>query len=273
VGLSLSDNQNRLVKYGGANDVVTAGVVHLLEGYALNSTWGYRTDGYFQTADELAGAPSYKRLSNATTVPGLGDLRYVDLNGDGEISIGQGRLGDTGDLVHLGDINPRYQYGLNINLGYKAFDFSIFVQGIGKRLFKPSNLLVQPAAAAWFLPMDFQTDYWTPENPNAAFPRPYLGGGHNYQPSDKWFLNGAYARLKNIQIGYTLSKRNVRRLPFSRVRVYASGEDLLTITQLGAFKKAIDPEIKPEGNLPTDARKDTPYPFPKTISFGLNLDF
>jgi len=273
VALSLSDNQNRLVKYGGANDVVTAGVVHLLEGYALNSAWGYRTAGYFQNADELAGAPSYTRLSNAVTVPGLGDLRYVDVNGDGEISIGQGRLGNTGDLVHLGDINPRYQYGLNVNLGYKAFDLGVFVQGIGKRRFKPANVLIQPAGASWFLPMDFQTDYWTPENPDAAFPRPYLGGGHNFQASDKWFLDGAYARLKNIQIGYTLSERNVRRLPFSRVRIYASGEDLLTISRLGALKKAIDPEIKPEGNLPTDPKKDTPYPFPKTISFGLNLDF
>jgi len=273
VGLSLSDSQNRLVKYGGANDVVTAGVVHLLEGYALNSAWGYRTDGYFQTADELASAPSYTRLSNATTVPGLGDIRYVDVDGNGEISIGQGRLGDTGDLVHLGDINPRYQYGLNVNLGYKAFDLGIFVQGIGKRRFKPANVLIQPAGASWFLPMDFQTDYWTPENPDAAFPRPYLGGGHNFQASDKWFLDGAYTRLKNVQIGYTLSKRNVQRLPFSRVRIYASGEDLLTISKLGALKKAIDPEIKPEGSLPTDTKKDTPYPFPKTISFGLNLDF
>jgi len=267
VAFNLADNQNRLIKYGGANDVIAAGINNLVEGYALKSIWGYRTNGYFQTDADLANAPSYARLRNAAGVPGLGDVRYLDVDGDGEISIGEGRLSNSGDLVYLGDINPRYQYGLNINLGYKAFDFSLFVQGIGKRKFKPSNELIQPALYSWYLPMDFQMDYWTPENTDAAFPRPYLEGNQNFQASDKWFISGAYARLKNIQLGYTLSKEKIQRLPFSRVRFYASGEDLLTISKLGVFKGVIDPEMKPEDG------KVSPYPFATTISFGLNLDF
>lgn len=267
VAFNIADNQNRLINFGGASDVVNAGVNNTVEGYALNSIWGYKTDGYFQTDEDLRNAPSYERLKNIDGVPGLGDVRYVDVDGDGEISPGGGRLGNTGDLVYLGDTNPRYQYGVNVNLGYKKFDFSFFIQGIGKRRFKPSNELIQPALYSWYMPMSFHTDYWTPDNRDAAFPRPFLEGNQNYQAADRWFLSGAYARLKNIQLGYTLTKDKLPGLPFSRVRLYASGEDLLTVSKLGVFKGVIDPEMKP------DDGKVSPYPFATTISFGLNLDF
>ncbi|WDF68633.1 TonB-dependent receptor [Sphingobacterium oryzagri] len=267
VAVNLADNQNRLVRFGGANDIVNAGVNSRVEGYALNSIWAYRTEGYFQTTADLENAPSYQRLLNVAGVPGLGDVRYVDINGDGEISPGSNRLGDTGDLVYLGDTNPRYQYGLNISLNYKGFDFNMFVQGIGKRNFKPSNELIQPQLFSYYLPMNFHMDYWTPENTDAAFPRPFLSGNHNFQSSDKWFLSGAYARLKNIQLGYTLRKERFARLPFTAIRLYASGEDLMTVSRLGVFKGVIDPEIKPEDG------KVSPYPFATTISFGLNIDF
>lgn len=267
VAVSVADNQNRLINFGGASDVVNTGVNKTIEGYALKTIWGYRTDGYFQTEDDVRNAPSYERLKNVAGVPGLGDVRYIDLDGDGEIGPGGGRLGDTGDLVYLGDANPRYQYGVNVNLGYKNFDFSFFIQGIGKRNFKPSNELIQPALFSYYMPMSFQMDYWTLDNIDAAFPRPFLEGNHNYQVSDKWVLSGAYARLKNIQFGYTLTKDKIPGLPFSRVRLFASGEDLLTVSKLGVFKGVIDPEMKPEDD------KISPYPFATTISFGLNLDF
>lgn len=272
VNFNLADNQNRLVRYGGAGNIIKAGVNPRVEGYALNSIWGYQADGYFQTEADLAQAPSYKELLNKAGVPGLGDVRYVDVNGDGKISPGGGRLGDSGDLVYLGDINPRYQYGFNINLSYKNFDLGMFIQGIAKRKFKPSNELIQPLLASWYMPMSFQTDYWTPDNTNAAFPRPYLEGTQNFQESSKWYLSGAYARLKNVQIGYTLTKDQMKRLPFERIRFYASGEDLLTLSKMGVFKGVVDPEMKPtrEGSTTEIA---SPYPFARTISFGINLDF
>src|SRR5690606_10038530 len=104
------------------------------------------------------------------------------------------------------------------------------------------------------------------DNRNAAFPRPYLEGSHNFQNSDKWYLSGAYARLKNVQLGYTLSKDQIAKLPVNRIRLYVSAEDILTISKLGVFKGAIDPEIRPEDN------KVSPYPFATTVSFGLNID-
>lgn len=264
---NLADNQNKLVKYGGADHIVYSGVNNLVEGYALNSIWAYKTNGYFQTEEDLKNAPSYAKLINKAGVPGLGDIRYVDLYGNGEISPGKNVLGDTGDLVYLGDINPRYQYGFNFNFGYKNIDFSMFIQGIGKRKFKPSNELIQPQLYSYYLPMNFHMDYWTPENRDAAYPRPYLEGTQNFQNSDKWFMSGAYARLKNIQLGYSLTKETMKKLPFSRVRMYVSGEDLLTISKLGIYKGVIDPEMKPEDG------KVSPYPFATSISFGLNIDF
>lgn len=272
VNMNIADNQNKVVKYGGANDIVSPGVNKLVEGYALNSIWGYQADGYFQTEAELAQAPSYKEILNKAGVPGLGDVRYVDVNGDGKISPGGGRLNDLGDLVYLGDINARYQYGFNVNLSYKHVDVGMFIQGIAKRKFKPSNELIQPLLASYYMPMSFQTDYWTPDNPDAAFPRPYLEGSQNFQSSSKWFLNGAYARLKNIQIGYTLTKDQMKNLPFSRIRCYVSGEDLFTLSKMGVFKGVVDPEMKPmrEG---TTTEIASPYPFARTVSFGINLDF
>lgn len=266
VGASLSDNKNKLERYSGSSNIVYSGVNARVEGYALNSIWAYKSDGYFQNQAEVDNAPSYSRILNKAGIPGIGDVRYVDVNGDGEISAGKNVLGDLGDLVYLGDINPRYQYGINADMSYKNFDFSFFIQGIAKRKFKPANELIQPQLYSWYLPMNFHMDYWTPENTDAAFPRPFLEGGHNFQNADKWFLNGAYARLKNIQIGYTLNKSTIASLPFSRVRFYVSGEDLLTVSKLGVFKGVIDPEMKPEDG------KVSPYPFATTVSFGLNID-
>ncbi|WP_103904818.1 SusC/RagA family TonB-linked outer membrane protein [Sphingobacterium lactis] len=266
VSVNLADNQNRLIKYGGANDIIYSGTNGLVEGYALNSIWAYKTDGYFQTEDDVKNAPNYEKIINKAGVPGIGDIRYVDVDGDGYITPGDNRLGKTGDLVYLGDTNPRYQYGINAYMGYKNFDFSFFIQGIGKRNLKPSNELIQPQLYSYYLPMDFQMDYWTPENRDAAFPRPFLEGNQNFQNSDKWYVSGAYARLKNIQLGYTLTKDLVRKMPFNRVRLYVSAEDILTVSKLGVFKGAIDPEIRPEDS------KVSPYPFATTVSFGLNID-
>ena len=265
VTLNVWDNQNKLVRYDGASNVVYSGVNKYLEGYSLNTVWGYKTNGYFQNADELKNAPSYKDVVSINGVPGVGDIRYVDLNGDGKISAGKNTLEDHGDLVKLGDTNPRYQFGFNVGMNYKNFDLSFFIQGVAKRRFKPSNELIQPQLYSWYLPMTFQMDYWRPDNPNAAFPRPYLQGDQNFLNSDKWFLNGAYARVKNIQIGYSLSKEAMRNMPISRMRIYVSGEDLLTISKLGVFKGVIDPE-QPQGTI-------SGYPFAKTVSLGVNIDF
>ncbi len=119
IGFNISDNQNRLIHYDGKSNVGAGGVVPLLEGYAMNSVWGYKTAGYFQTqaeADAYKTKVSYPFFAN----PAPGDVKYLDLNGDGVISAGKGTPADPGDLVYLGTTNARFIYGTNLAVSYKG---------------------------------------------------------------------------------------------------------------------------------------------------------
>jgi len=259
VGFNISDNQNELVKYDGRNSIGSGGLVQLLEGFPLNSVWGYKTDGYFQTqaeADSYKAGVAYPFFPN----PGAGDVKYLDLNKDGVISAGEGTPEKPGDLVFLGTTNARYTYGFDLGFNWKGFDFTIFFQGAMQRKFLISEETLSPILGTADMPWSIHMDRWTPENPNALFPRMYQTSAHNFRPSDKWAQNGSYIRLKNLQVGYTIPVwKNVIR----NMRVYVSGQDLWEYTQV---LDVFDPEV---GNNVSA----TTYPFYRTISFGLNLQF
>lgn len=259
LGFNLSDNQNKLVSYAGRG-VIGLGTNTIIEGYPLNTIWGYNTKpGYINTAEELVAAPVYSSLT------GIGDIAYIDQNGDGKINVGKGTAEDHGDLVKLGSTQQRYLFGINANASWKNLDFSIFVQGVGQRSIVPDMQMVVPFGETWFSPLPIHSDYWTPENPNAAFPRPYLKNTHNYATSDRWTLDAAYARLKNVQLGYSLSKSVTDKIGISRLRFYVSAEDIATISKLGIFKTVFDPEQR--NGVAAD------YPVFATVSFGVNLTF
>jgi TonB-linked SusC/RagA family outer membrane protein len=257
VGFNISDNQNKLVKYDGRNSIGSGGTVTLLEGYPLNSVWGYKTDGYFQTQDE---ADSYKAGVKYPFFPNPapGDVKYLDLNGDGEISAGDGTPSSPGDLVYLGTTNARYIYGFDLGLSWKRIDFSVFFQGALKRSFLIDQGTLSPILGTADMPWTIHMDRWTPDNPDALFPRMYQTNAHNFMPSDKWTQNGSYLRLKNLQIGYDipLNKKNM-----SDLRIYISGQDLWESTKV---LSVFDPEV---GNNVSA----TAYPFYRTVSFGFNL--
>ena len=258
VGFNLSDNQNKLMSYAGRR-VLGAGTVSLLEGYPLNTIWGYKTEGYFQSDDEV------KTHAFQDSRTGAGDVKYIDQNGDGKITVGKGTPEDPGDLVMLGTDQPRYVFGLNFGFQYKSIDFTAFIQGVGERSFMPNSEAIEPLAQAWKQPLAVHRDYWTPENPNATFPRPYLQGGFRYLPSDKWIMNGQYARLKNIQIGYTVPPSLLKKIGLTRARVFVSGQDVYSLTRLGVFNNYFNPEQR------NGSQND--YPFFGTITGGLNLSF
>lgn len=258
LGLNVSDNQNKLMNYAGRK-VIAAGIVGILEGYPLNSIWGYQTDGYFQSQEEVDNWAFY----NANT--GVGDIKYVDQNADERINIGRGTVEDHGDLVYLGTDQPRFNFGMNAGFEWRRFDFSFFLQGIGKRTFYATANTINPQVTAPRQPLSIHLDYWSENNRDAAFPRPFRGGQHNYAFSDKWMLNGQYIRLKNIQLGYSLPEKLLQKVSISRVRVYFSGQDLLSVTRLGIFNNLFNPEYL--NNV------EHQYPFAATASFGLNLTF
>ncbi|HEV7780077.1 MAG TPA: SusC/RagA family TonB-linked outer membrane protein, partial [Chitinophagaceae bacterium] len=256
-GFNISDNQNKLLSYDGTKSIGTGGVIGALEGYAINSVWGYRTDGFFQTqaeADAYKLKVAYPFFAN----PKAGDVKYLDLNGDGVITAGKGTTDDPGDLVYLGTTNARYTYGFDLGASWKGFDFSIFFQGTMQRKFLIREETLSPILGTADMPWSIHMDRWTPENPNAFFPRMYQTSAHNYRPSDRWAQNGSYIRLKNVQIGYTVP---LKSKAFRDIKVYVSGQDLWESTKV---LKVFDPEV---GN---DVSART-YPFYRSIAFGINL--
>ena len=256
LGFNISDNQNTLVKYDGRNSIGSGGVVPLLEGYPLNSVWGYKTAGYFQTQDEAdayKGKVKYPFFPN----PAPGDVKYLDLDGNGTISAGDGTPSSPGDLVYLGTTNARYTYGFDLGLSWKRFDFSVFFQGALKRSFLIDQGTLSPILGTADMPWTIHMDHWTPDNPDALFPRMYQTSAHNFLPSDKWTQNGSYVRLKNIQIGYVVP---INEKYIKDLRIYISGQDLWESTKV---LSVFDPEV---GNNVSA----TAYPFYRTVSFGIN---
>ncbi|KAB7725497.1 SusC/RagA family TonB-linked outer membrane protein [Rudanella paleaurantiibacter] len=223
----------------------------IFEGYPIDSYFGLRAMGYFQNADEITGAPR----QNTVTLPG--DIRYRDLNGDNKI--------DNQDREVIGNTFPKYTYSFTLGADYKGLDFSAFLQGVeGVTNYVNANLGF-PYRNGAGVTQDWLTESWTPENPDAKYPRLTTANGYpqNFQVSDFWLRNASYLRLKNIQLGYTLPATLTKRLGVSRVRAFVNGQNILTFTDFSLG----DPE--------RNAANETiiAYPIPKTITGGLNLTF
>lgn len=249
INFNLADQKDKLVDYGVEFVGFTAGVNQKVQGYSLGSIFGFQADGYFTTQEEVDASPVFNR-----SVTGPGDIRYVDQDGDGKISA-------PNDLVHLGSTMPRYEFGINMGGSWRDIDFSLLIQGVGKRDFYLTHHAVAPFADTWGnYSYTLHNDYWTPENPNALLPRHYTGTRHNYQHSSHWLQNAAYARLKNLQVGYTLKKDITKKFGAEKLRIYFSGENLFEVSKL---LKDYDPEL-------TTAHGYM-YPMMRNFSFGINL--
>lgn len=264
IGFNISDSQNKLLKYDGKN-TIAAGTVALLEGYPLNTIWGYKTDGYWASKDEYTAYktanPGYKTFSDAK-ISG-GDVKYVAQGAaDHVIGSGGGTPEDPGDLVNLGSTNGRYLFGLNLNASWKGFDFGVFFQGVGKRNFLVDVQTLAPFYSTSNMPWTIDRDYWTADNTDAFWPRlyNYSGDDFNFKTSDKWVQNGAYVRLKNIQLGYTIP---VKKKYIDHLRVYVSGND---VWEYSTVLSVYDPEV--ENNVGANF-----YPFFRTWTTGVSVTF
>ncbi|GHT24008.1 SusC/RagA family TonB-linked outer membrane protein [Bacteroidia bacterium] len=262
IGFNIDDSQNELVSYDG-NNVIKAGAVDKLEGYALNSVWGYKTNGFWSSRDEYLeykkNNPGYESF-NDSKVSG-GDVRYVAQGkADHTIGIGGGTPENPGDLVYLGTTNGRYLYGINMGLQWNSFDFTMLWQGVGKRSFLINTATLAPLGNSYEMPWTVHRDYWTEDNPNAYFARPFEGNTFNYNPSDRWLQDGSYIRLKNVQLGYTIP---VAKKVIESLRVYLTGTDVWEHTNV---LNVFDPEIGNDKNTQY-------YPFFRTWTMGVNLTF
>jgi TonB-linked SusC/RagA family outer membrane protein len=250
--LSLANTANTEVTRYGAN--INNSLTDYRVGQQIGDIWGFINDGYYATDAEAASRDNsalagYKWLA--------GDIKYRDLNGDGKINYGDRTLANPGDQKVIGNTTPHYKFGLNLNVSYKEFDFAAFIQGVAKRDFYPNEYVFYAFRDdEYSIPSKYSTDYWTPQNPNAFFPRVRFAGGGNEQSQDKYILSAAYARVKQLTLGYTLPKLLSSKMKLQRVRFYVTGANLFTFTPLN---KNYDPEV---------AGFNT-YPLNKSISFGL----
>jgi len=280
----LSDYISKVVKYNNLNKLLNTidwgdwQIPTYYDGKDIGEIWGFETDGLYQSDEEVTdrGIDQTFLYSGAWNA---GDVKYVDKDGDNAINIGDNTLDNPGDRVVIGNNTPRFQYGFQANASWKGIDFSMLWQGIGKRDLdvRTRGTFRGPADAAMHSTCYVDhLDYWRDDtspldaNPDAYFPIPYSEyGGRNDKnylyPSDRYIQNGAYIRLKNVQLGYTIPSRITRKVHLSGVRFYLSGENLLTFTKLMFF----DPEAF-SGRYygPGDA-----YPLSRTVSMGLNINF
>ncbi|MDR9365044.1 MAG: TonB-dependent receptor [Balneolaceae bacterium] len=268
-GVLFNDN-NELINLEGSQGVKNPGVNNDLEGYSVGTYFGWKFDGIIQNEQELEEYTS--RISSG--LPGgigVGDVRYADVDGNGELSaLGNPSEGDTGDLVKLGNIRPQYSFSLDLGGNYKNFDFRVLFQGVGKRtLFRGGTFSAPIQGGAWFNQglKYFYGKTWTPENTDAKYPELSVNAGvnnYNYRPSANNKINGAYVRLKNLQIGYTLSSNVLENIPVSRLRVFLTGENLFELQSDVSRKLNFDPEA---------GTSWVSYPFVRTYSAGLQVTF
>lgn len=251
---SFSDVKNKLIDNN--NTPVISGATIQQQGIALNSYYGYQSLGLFQTQAEVDAAPTHW----ATTKPG--DIRYADISG--AEGVPDGKI-DNYDRVVLGNSFPRYEYSTNLSAQYKGFDFTAFLQGVGKRDNYLSGAGSQPFYSSNYQGSmyEHQKDFWTPENTDAAYPRLTANSiANNYHASSYWIKSAAYLRLKNVVLGYTLPASFTQKANIKSARIYVSGQNLITWDN---FFPGFDPEqINTGGSF---------YPIMRTYSVGVNVKF
>lgn len=218
-------------------------------------THGYISNGYYLSMEDVINSP--RLHGQVDLLPG--DLKYFDANGDGKI--------DSDDRRKIGQGTfPKYNMGLNLSGNFKGFNLGIIVQGATDFDIEMLQMYKFERGASSVTRKEL-TDIWTPDNPNARWPRANLTNGRlaNYQTTDYWILDASYVRLKNLEIGY-----DFKQLAFSRTNILQSLYVYFNATNLITFAPGLnnlyDPEDGSTGNFGN-------YPVQKTFSFGVNIEF
>ena len=269
-------------------------------GKEYGEIWGFETDRYFTAADfnadgtYAAGVADQSGLEKDKAFSyGPGDIKFVDQNGDGVIDWGEGTKDDHGDLVKIGNTTPRFQYSFRLGADWKGIDIDLFFQGVGKRDMWSPSAFVMPLTRGADAIYAWQMDYVTQEmvdnnaiNQDARYPRLFPGnagqgvasanimdaGRNNFYPQDKYLINMAYLRLKNLTVGYTLPQKWTRKATIEKVRIYASFNNLADLVNHTA-QYGFDPEVS--SGRGTGSFGNGTYgrvePLMRSYSFGLQV--
>ena len=285
VGATLSDYRTVITKYDNKEYTFAK---DYYEGMVLGEIWGFEIDGLFATDAEAQAYAQEVDLSyiNKRLYGGwlAGDPRYVDINGDGIISVGANSVKNPGDRKILGNSIASLQYGLTAGFDYMGIDFSIFFQGTGNHYWYPND----ESMAFWgpysrpyctYLPYDFLDNVWSEENPDAYFPRPrayaaFTSGAPLANVNSRYLQNIRYLRLKNLSVGYTVPM--TKKIGIQKLRVYFSGENLAYCSPFKKHSRYIDPEAafdRRDSGGSTTRYNNAFYPWQKTFMFGIDITF
>lgn len=264
VGLNGSYNKNEVTLIQNAEKILPGGnistygqVSRSIEGLPFAYFYGYKTNGIFQNQAEIDAYVKDGQKIQPEAQPG--DVRFIDLNGNGRI--------DDNDRTMIGNPTPKVFAGLNFNISYKNIDLSGFFNGsFGNQIFNGTRRHDLSES-------NMQTKYlarWTGEGTSNTIPRfTWNDANRNYtRISDLYIEDGDFVRLKTLQVGYSLGKRPLSAIRLERLRIYLSGDNLLTFTNYTGF----DPEIGARGSLDRGIDRGI-YPQSRTFRVGINATF
>lgn len=256
--LKLDESEN--TQYFGYGSRVPA-VTLTRAGLPISSFYGYQVLGIFQTAEEAKAWAPYD------TYNAVGKFKIADVNGDGKIT--------DADRTVIGSPHPDFTYGVNINLGYKNFDLTIFGNGSqGNKIYNYTRYF-----------SDFNTfqgnrsrralyEAWSPTNPGGTVPIPDANDQISSRPSSYFIEDGSYFRLKNLQLGYTLPASVLSKIGLGSCQIYVQSQNLLTFTKY----QGLNPEISISNNFSADKNRNLGFdggylPASRTLLFGLSVGF
>lgn len=282
---SISDYQTEVTKWTNNTGIPTYSAgsgwyssSYFKKGMILGDIWGLQFDRFLTENDFnadgslKAGIPDQTQVFPDGYQFAPGDVLYKDIDGNGKIEKGT-QTTDPRDMDVIGNALPRYQFGFNIDAAWKGFDINLFFQGVGKRDLWAAGNQVLPGFTSGEPYYVGAEDYWTPDNPDAFYPRPMIydqATTGNYQVNDRYMLNMAYMRLKTLTVGYSLPKAWLSKFKVQGLRIYFTGENLFTVD---GVKPSIDPEIgvRTVGTSSDQRNFGRSYPYQKTVSFGIQL--
>ncbi len=273
VKVLLSNSTSKITRY--ANPTGTLDKYYT--GQTYGDIWGYTTKGIAKSDNEMNTYLATLTNGGQNAIGSnwkAGDIMYADVNGDGKIDNGANTVGNHGDLKVIGNSAPKLPFGIELTADWKGFDFRAFLQGVMKRDYYQDSYYFWGAwkwGIWWSSGLTEHLDYFRGDasnplgqNLDSYYPRPLFGNDKNQKCQTRYLQNAAYIRLKNLQLGYTIPANITRKAGIQKLRVYVSGENLLTFTKMA---KMFDPETIDgtwTGNV---------YPLSRVISGGLSVNF
>lgn len=254
LGFNVNYNRNKVLDLAGTGPHISAFGnsdyrTITVEGHPINSYYGFTTDGFFRNQEEV---DNYAKWDGSV---GPGDIKYVDQNNDGQLT--------PDDFVIFGTEMPDWTFSSNMSVAWKNWKLDLFWQGVSGSEKIMTGAIMEHGIWGGFT-HEIYSDYWTPANMGARYPRPTKYTMKNAQISDFWMVDGNYLRLKNIRLSYDIPQNITERINVGRINIYASATNLLTFSKLNKYN--IDPEMEGRG-------QESSFPQTSVTTLGISINF